>query len=58
MMLERALVQYDKNGEYDYTIESKFLYFKTKEECFLYIFENIDKDIEYYIYETKRRFCK
>lgn len=51
--LEKALVKYDKEGNYDYTIESKVFSFVTDEEAKNYAKNNIEKDVEYYFYESQ-----
>lgn len=53
MILEKALVKYDKNGKYDITLQSDFTEFKTDEEARKYANDNLLKDIEYYFYETQ-----
>ena len=53
MILEKALVKYNKNGEYDITLQSNFKEFKTDGEARTYAKNNIEKDIEYYFYETQ-----
>lgn len=53
MILEKALVKYDKNGNYDITLQSDFKEFKTDSEARTYVKNNIEKDIEYYFYETQ-----
>lgn len=53
MILEKALVKYDKNGNYDITLQSDFKEFKTDDEARTYAKNNIEKDIEYYFYETQ-----
>lgn len=53
MILEKALVKYDKNGNYDITLQSDFKEFKTDDEARIYAKNNIEKDIEYYFYETQ-----
>lgn len=53
MILEKALIEYDKKGDYDHTIESKYIKFNTIKEIREYIENNLEKDIEYYIYDKK-----
>lgn len=53
MILEKALVKYDKNGNYDITLQSDFKEFKTDSEARAYVKNNIEKDIEYYFYKTQ-----
>ena len=54
MILEKALVKYNEKKEYDYTIESKFMNFETIKEIKTYINNNIEKDIEYFIYNSEK----
>lgn len=53
MILEKALVKYNKNGEYDITLQSNFKEFATDKEARKFAKENIEKDVEYYFYETQ-----
>lgn len=53
MILEKALVKYDKNGKYDITLQSDFTEFKTDDEARKYANDNLEKDIEYYFYKTQ-----
>lgn len=55
MILEKANIQYKNNGEYDYTINSKFLEFENLAMIYDYIFGNLEKDVEYFIYENKEK---
>ena len=51
--LEEAYVKYDEDGNYDYTIQSKILDFESDEEARKYVMNNIEKDYEYYFYESQ-----
>ena len=53
MILEKALVKYDKNGNYDITLQSDFTKFETDEEARKFVNNNLRKDVEYYFYETQ-----
>ena len=52
MVLEKALIKYNKKGEYELTLENKILEFESREEADKYVKEHIEKDIEYYYYES------
>lgn len=50
MVLEKAYIKYSKNGDYDYTIASEYLKFKTDKEAREYIAQHIEHNVEYYFY--------
>lgn len=53
MIVEIALVQYNKKGEYDYTIKSEFKEFKNEQEARDFIDKNIEKNYEFYLYNNQ-----
>ena len=53
VIVERALIEYKKDGSYDYTIESTYAEFSTEEKAIEWIYKNISKNEEYYLYETQ-----
>lgn len=53
IILEKAYVQYDQKGNYDFTIESKYTNFDSYEEAKEYVEDNIEEDVEYYFYKTQ-----
>ena len=54
MFLEKAYVKYDKNGNYDYTNNSDYMFFKSFNEAKKYAFLHLEKDVEFYFFETER----
>ena len=53
MILEKAFVKYDKNGNYDYTVQSDYMNFENEKEAREYVEKNIEKDYEFYFFETQ-----
>lgn len=51
MILEIAYVKYNSKGEYDHTVESTYLV-NTKKELKKYVNENLEKNHEYYFYNS------
>lgn len=53
VIVEVALVKYNKKGEYDYTIESNYKEFKSEKEARDFINKEIEKDYEFYLYKSQ-----
>lgn len=54
MILEKAYVKYDKKGNYDVTLNSEYIEFETEEQARKFVEQNIEKNVEYYFYNTKK----
>ena len=53
MIIEKAWVKYDKRGNYDFTIESRFVEINDEDKIKKYIEYNKERDIEFYFYNTQ-----
>lgn len=53
IIVEIAYVKYDKNGNYDYTVESNHKEFENEEKAMEFINSNLEKDYEFYLYNSK-----
>ena len=54
IILEKAYVQYYNNGDYDFTIESKYINFNNYDVAKEYAINNIEQDVEYYFYKSQQ----
>lgn len=54
IILEKALIKYKKNGEYDITLQSDFKEFKTDKDAREYVNNNLTEDVEYYFYKNQK----
>ena len=53
IILEKAYVHYDKNGNYHHTVDSEY-YITTEQYAKEYIMNNLEKNYEYYFYKTSQ----
>lgn len=51
--LEKAFVKYDKEGNYNYTVNNEVMDFENEEKAIEYVMNHIEKDYEYYFYESQ-----
>lgn len=51
VILEKALVQYDNEGKYDYTIESDYFFFKDMEDAKDFAMCNLERNYEFFFYK-------
>lgn len=53
IIVEIALIEYTKTGEYNCTISSNFQEFESEEQARNFIKNNIKKNYEFYLYHSK-----